>query len=66
MIGSLVTSYHFSGRMLHNNVILVQDLVHNLNRRTKGNNVVMKRDMLRHMIGCNHLLLFRCCSALGF
>ena len=33
------------GRVIHDNVLLVQELVHDLNRHTRGNNVVLKLDM---------------------
>ncbi|KAH9662191.1 reverse transcriptase domain-containing protein [Citrus sinensis] len=33
------------GRVIHDNVLLVQELTHDLNRRTRGNNVVLKLDM---------------------
>lgn len=33
--------------MVHDNVLLVQELVHDLNRHTRGNNVVLKLDMAK-------------------
>ncbi|KAH9750075.1 reverse transcriptase domain-containing protein [Citrus sinensis] len=33
------------GRVIHDNVLLVQELAHDLNRRTRGHNVVLKLDM---------------------
>ena len=35
------------GRVIHDNVLLFQELVHNLNRHTRGNNVVLKLDMAK-------------------
>ncbi|KAK9208708.1 hypothetical protein WN944_001068 [Citrus x changshan-huyou] len=34
-------------RVLHDNVLLVQELVHDINRRTRGGNVVLKLDMAK-------------------
>lgn len=36
-----------SGWVIHDNVLLVQELVHDLNRHTRGNNVVLKLDMAK-------------------
>lgn len=35
------------GWVVHDNVLLVQELVHDLNRHTRGNNVVLKLDMVK-------------------
>lgn len=35
------------GRVIYYNVLLVQELVHDLNRRTRGNNVVLKLEMAK-------------------
>lgn len=36
-----------SDQMLHDNVLLVQELVHDINRRTRGGNIVLKLDMTK-------------------
>lgn len=33
--------------MLHNNILLVQELVHDINRRARGGNVIFKLDMIK-------------------
>lgn len=33
--------------MLHNNILLVQELVHDINYRTRGGNVIFKLDMVK-------------------
>lgn len=35
------------GRIIHDNVLLVQELVHDLNKKTYGSNVVFKLDMAK-------------------
>ena len=35
------------GKLIHDNILLAQELVHDLNRRTRGGNVVLKLDMAK-------------------
>lgn len=44
---SPLQSRFFPGRVIHYNILLVQELVHDLNKRTRGNNVVLKMDMAK-------------------
>ena len=63
-IVSLTHSGFVLGQVIHDNFLLVQELVHDLNRRARGNNVVLI--WLRPMIICLGILSFRCYDVLGF
>lgn len=46
----IISSSHsgfFPGRVIHDNILLVQELVHDLNKRTRGNNIVLKMDIAK-------------------
>ena len=44
---SLTYSGFVLGRVIHDNMLLVQELVHDLNRHAQGNDVVLKLDMAK-------------------
>lgn len=56
----------FWGRVIHDNILLVQELVHDLNRRTHGNNFVLKLDMAKAYDMMSWSFIFQMLWSLGF
>lgn len=54
------------GRVIHDNVLLVQVLVHDLNRHTWGNNVVLKLDMAKAYDKMSWSFIIKMLRSFGF
>ena len=55
-----------SGKIIHDNFLLAQELVHDLNRRTRGGNVVLKLDMAKAYDRLSWPFLLHMLRAFGF